>query len=103
MALVQVVDLALVLGNATGDAYADRGCDDTLGFDDLAGPYDVEHIVEGDDCAAIAIRFRARGKGSGVLTDLRQGHAMHFENGRAVKLSAHTSFEEALEAAGLSE
>jgi ketosteroid isomerase-like protein len=64
---------------------------------------DVEHIVEWDDCAAVAIRFRARGKGSGVLTDLRQGHAMHFENGRAVKLSAHTSFEEALEAAGLSE
>ena len=64
---------------------------------------DVEHIVEGDDCAAVAIRFRARGKGSGVLPDLRQGHAMHFENGRAVKLSAHRSFEEALEAAGLQE
>jgi ketosteroid isomerase-like protein len=64
---------------------------------------DVERIVEGDDCAAVAIRFRARGKGSGVPTDLRQGHAMHFKNGRVLKLSAHRTFESALEAAGLSE
>jgi ketosteroid isomerase-like protein len=64
---------------------------------------DVERIVEGDECAAVAIRFRAQGKGSGVLTDLRQGHALRFEGGRIVKVSAHASFEEALEAAGLSE
>ena len=31
---------------------------------------DVERIVEGHECAAVAIHFRARGKGSGVLTDL---------------------------------
>jgi ketosteroid isomerase-like protein len=62
---------------------------------------DVERIVEGDECAAVAIRFRARGKGSGVHTDLRQGHALRFEGGRIVKVSAHASFEEAFEAAGL--
>jgi len=62
---------------------------------------DVERIVEGDERAVVAIRFRARGKGSGALTDLRQGHALRFEDGRVVKLSAHASFEEALEAAGL--
>jgi hypothetical protein len=64
---------------------------------------DVEGIVEGDDCAAVAIRFRARGKGSGVLTDLRQGHAARFKDGRIAKLRAHASFEEALEAAGLTQ
>ena len=64
---------------------------------------DVERIVEGDECAAVAIRFRARGKGSGVPTDLRQGHAVRFKDGRIAKLSAHASFDEALEAAGLSE
>ena len=62
---------------------------------------DVERIVEGHECAAVAIHFRARGKGSGVLTDLRQGHALRFEVGRIVKVGAHASFEEALEAAGL--
>jgi ketosteroid isomerase-like protein len=63
---------------------------------------DVERIVEGGECAAVAVRFRAQGKGSGVLTDLRQGHALRFKGGRTVKVSAHSSFEEALEAAGLS-
>lgn len=40
-ALVQVFDLALVLGHAAGDALADRGVDDTLGVDDLVGPNDA--------------------------------------------------------------
>ena len=64
---------------------------------------DLERIVEGDECAAVAIRFHARGKGSGVLTDLRQGHAVYFKEGLIAKLSAHPTFEQALEAAGLSE
>ena len=64
---------------------------------------EVERIVEGDECAAVALRFRAQGKGSGVHTDLRQGHALRFKDGRAVKVSAHASFEEALEATGLRE
>ena len=64
---------------------------------------DVERIVEGDECAAVALHFRAQGKGSGVLTDLRQGHALGFADGQVVNVSAHASFEDALEAAGLSE
>lgn len=64
---------------------------------------EVERIVEGDECAAIALRFHAQGKGSGVRTDLPHGHALRFEDGRVVKVSAHASFEEALEAAGLRE
>jgi ketosteroid isomerase-like protein len=64
---------------------------------------DAERIVEGKGRAAFIVHFRARGQGSGVMTDLRQGHAAWFKNGRVVKLSTHASFEQALEAVGLSE
>ncbi|MEO7197480.1 MAG: nuclear transport factor 2 family protein [Solirubrobacterales bacterium] len=64
---------------------------------------DVERIVEGRECAAVAIRFRAKGKVSGALTDLRQGHVVYFKDGRVANASLHKSFEESLEAAGLSE
>jgi ketosteroid isomerase-like protein len=64
---------------------------------------DVKHIVEGEDCAAIVVAFRAQGKDSGVITDMEQGHAMRFRDGRAVMVSTHTSFEQALEAVGLRE
>lgn len=62
-----------------------------------------ERIVEGGDCAAVAVRFRAQGKDSGVVTELRQGHAVWLKDGRIFKVSTHTSFDEALDAAGLSE
>ncbi len=64
---------------------------------------DVERIVEGQDCAAVAVHFRVRGKGSGVSTDLQQGHALWFRRGRAGKVSTHQSFEQALRAVRLSE
>ena len=64
---------------------------------------DVERIVEGDECAAVAIRFYGQGKGSGARTDLPHGHALRFKSGRVVKISAHVTFEEALEAVGLRE
>jgi len=64
---------------------------------------DVERIVEGENCAAVAVRFRAQGQGSSVITDLAQGHAARLRDGRVVRLSAHSSFEEALEAVGLRE
>jgi len=74
----------------------------------IRGPWerfhlDPERIVEGEACAAVAVRFRARGKGSGVSTELHQGHALWFRHGRTVKVSTHQSFEQALEALGLSE
>src|SRR5215204_1076404 len=31
---------------------------------------DAERIVEGEDCAVVAVRFRAQGKDSGVATEL---------------------------------
>jgi ketosteroid isomerase-like protein len=64
---------------------------------------DVDRIVEGKDRAAVGVRWRGRGRGSGVMTDLHQGHAMRFKNGRIVEISSHRSFEQALKAVGLSE
>src|SRR6476660_8597342 len=61
----------------------------------------VDRVIEGEDCAAIVVRFRARGRESGVITDLHQGHAMRFKNGRITEVSAHGSFEGALTAVGL--
>jgi hypothetical protein len=51
----------------------------------------------------VSVRFRAQGKGSGVATELRQGHALRLKDGRLLRISFHMSFEEALEAAGLSD
>ena len=34
---------------------------------------DPERMVEGEDCAVVAVRFRAQGKDSGVATELRTG------------------------------
>jgi ketosteroid isomerase-like protein len=64
---------------------------------------DVKDIVEGEDCAAMVVAFRARGNDSGVITEMEQGHAIRFRDGRAVMVSTHTSFEQALEAVGLRE
>ena len=64
---------------------------------------EVKRIVEGEDCAALVVAFRARGKDSGVITHMEQGHAMRFRDGRATMVSTHTSFELALEALGLRE
>ena len=64
---------------------------------------DPERMVEGEDCAVVAVRFRAQGKDSGVATELRQGHALRLKDGRVLKASTHLSFDEALEAVGLSE
>jgi len=64
---------------------------------------DVKRMVEGENCAAVAVTVRARGKDSGVNTDMEQNHAMRFRDGRAVMVSFHASFEHALEAVGLRE
>lgn len=72
----------------------------------ISAPWDsfhleAEQIVEGPDCAAVAVRFRVRGAGSGATTELRQGHAFWFRNDLTLKISTHPSFEDALAATGL--
>ena len=62
---------------------------------------DVERIVEGEDSAAVAVRFNAQGRGSGVIANLQQGHALWLRHERITKLSAHPSFGDALVAASV--
>jgi ketosteroid isomerase-like protein len=84
-----------------------RGYDGMRKFwDEIRAPWewfhlDPERILEGEGCAAVAVRFRVRGAGSGVVTELNQGHALWLKDGRTVRVSTHRSFEEALAAVGL--
>lgn len=64
---------------------------------------ELENFVEAEDRAATAVRFLACGRGSGVETNLLLGHALKFSEGQIVRIVAVRTFEEALEAAGLSE
>ena len=111
-ALLEMLDPEIELltsGSFPDFAPVYRGYDGIRNFwDAIRAPWqwfqlEVERIVEGEDCAAVAIHFRVRGKGSGVSTNLRQGHALWFRDGRTVKVSTHQSLEEALKAVGLSE
>ena len=63
----------------------------------------MEHdgLVERNDWAAVSLRFRARGRGSGAETDLVFAHAARFEDGLVIELWACPSYEEALAIAGL--
>jgi ketosteroid isomerase-like protein len=56
---------------------------------------EVEQIEEEGDCAAAAIRFRARGVDSGVEVDMRFGSAIRVSDGLAIELVNRRTFEEA--------
>lgn len=56
---------------------------------------EVEQIEEERDCAAAAIRFRARGVDSGVEVDMRFGSAIRVRDGLAIELVNRRTFEEA--------
>jgi ketosteroid isomerase-like protein len=56
---------------------------------------DVEHIEEEGDCAAAAIRFRAKGVDSGVEVDMRFGMAVRIRDGLAIELVNRHTFDEA--------
>lgn len=56
---------------------------------------DVERIEEGGDMVVVALRFRAKGAGSGAHVDMRYGHAIRFRGERAVEIIARRTPEEA--------
>jgi ketosteroid isomerase-like protein len=56
---------------------------------------DVEHVEEEGDCAAAAIRFRAKGVDSGVEVDMRFGMAVRIRDGLAIELVNRHTFDEA--------
>jgi ketosteroid isomerase-like protein len=66
---------------------------------------DYELIPEGfadvGDCVVATVRFRARGRGSGVEVDARLYDVFTLSNGKIVRMDQFTEQSEALEAAGL--
>lgn len=58
--------------------------------------------VGGDDVLVLA-RVRTRGRGSGAVTQTRQGYIWTVKNGRAVRFRWFRDPEDALAAAGLTE
>lgn len=63
----------------------------------------IERVVEEGDKVVTAVRFEAVGKGSGVTVGLPLANVWELEDGLIVKFASYYTFEEALEAAGLSE
>ena len=63
----------------------------------------VERIEDLDDRIVALLTFDGRGRGSGVEVSLRVGHVATVREGRVAKLVSVASWEEALEAVGLSE
>ena len=65
--------------------------------------FEPEHFIEAGDQVVMVTRLWARGKGSGVRTERRDGWIFTVRNGRAVRIDYYSSKAEALEAVGLSE
>ena len=63
----------------------------------------VERIEDLDDRIVALLTFDGRGRGSGVEVSLRVGHVATVREGRLSKLVSIPSWDEALEAVGLSE
>jgi ketosteroid isomerase-like protein len=82
--------------------YAKRWLD---AWETFLGEAEEIEITPAEDRAFVAIRFRGRGKGSGVDIDDRFFWAAELRGGRLYRISEYnyTERQEALEAAGLSE
>jgi ketosteroid isomerase-like protein len=63
----------------------------------------VDRIEEVDDHIVALLTFDARGRGSGVEVSLQLGQVATVREGKVAKLVSTPSWDEALEAAGLSE
>ncbi|HEY7836292.1 MAG TPA: nuclear transport factor 2 family protein [Solirubrobacteraceae bacterium] len=71
-------------------------------FDDFGA--EIEEYIDAGRCVVAMTRWHARGKGSGVVTDLQQVDVFEFEDGKIVKVTlAYPDKGTALEAAGVSE
>ena len=71
-------------------------------FDGLR--FDVERIIDVADDELLVLAYqRGRIKESGVPIELRVGYEWRLRKGKTVRVQAHFSWEQALEAVGLSE
>lgn len=59
-----------------------------------------EDFADVGDCVVATVRFRARGRGSGIEVDARLYDVFTLRDGRIVRMDQFTEQSEALEAAG---
>jgi ketosteroid isomerase-like protein len=77
-----------------------QGLDET--FDELR--LDPQEAVDAGDRVAVRLRFYGRGKGSGAEIETEMYHQVTtFRDGTMVRIEYFTTWDEALEAAGLRE
>jgi ketosteroid isomerase-like protein len=62
-----------------------------------------EDFADVGDCVVATVRFRARGRGSGIEVDARLYDVFTLRDGRIVRMDQFTEQSEALDAAGLRE
>lgn len=64
--------------------------------------WEIEDVREQGDVVVTRTWLTGRGRGSGLVLDMRIGQIWTFEDGKVVRYEALPSWEQALEAAGLS-
>jgi ketosteroid isomerase-like protein len=77
---------------------------DTLGdvFDDMR--IEIEEITDvGEDRLVVELRVSARGKGSGVNVEQRNGQVWTIVDGKVARIDSYMNANDAFEAVGLSE
>jgi ketosteroid isomerase-like protein len=65
--------------------------------------YEIEDLLDLGDRIVVRVRGSARGKGSGIRIDGTLGHVWTLRAGKAVRFDVYPTWQEALEAAGVSE
>ena len=63
--------------------------------------WEIEDTREVDDLVVTRTWLTGRGRGSGLVLDMRIGQLWTFEDGKVVRYEAFRTWEQALEAAGL--
>ena len=69
-------------------------------FEDVS--YAIEDLIDLDDRVLVRVRGSARGKGSRVRVDGTLGHLWRLRDGKVVRFDVYGTWQEALEAAGIS-
>ena len=64
--------------------------------------WEIEDVREQGDVVVTRTWLTGRGRGSGLVLDMRIGQIWRFKDGKVVRYEALSTWEQALEAAGLS-